>query len=468
MLCHIFHFLRDADKPIALDVLNNRFEDPRHFPWAVGQVCRRWRYAFISHPPLWTSLSLYWESGLKRSAAYMDEIDRRTAIYLDRSGELPLSIFLSTCCSSRQRGPAAIVRTLMSRSNRWKRLELRIDAASEKDFLLGCDGQLRLLTSLKVQIALNHVASNFYTIFEAAPNLFDLDLSVGLGKMKFPWAQLTKLKLSVSWVDGYHHSKEWHAVLSELKNIEMLHLQVTAFSPSWTTPPQFPAVLLPHLSSLKTTLVYSEVFSWLTTPQLEHLRIDDRLEHTGKYEAYKNGIFSLVNRSSCHIRRLTLLHGEIRAAPLMLEALTNVEELFIDGPTITFPNIIWHIARFNNHVYLPKLRAFEMRYCPAHNIKVLSEAISRLLEERGKESAGRNTALLEKVVIRLQWCWACGTSLSRNTGNIQVSYDALEEIRNLPSDANIYIDDSAVKQFGIKPNQEMTLPTRGSACHMWD
>ncbi len=136
----------------------------------------------------------------------------------------------------------------------------------------------------------------------------------------------------------------------------------------------------------------------------------------------------------------------------MLEALTNVEELFLDGPTLTIPNIIRYIAglSFDNHVYLPKLRLFEMRYCPAHNIEELAAAISHLLEERGKGSklapASRDNALLEKLVIRLQWCSSCGI-VSRNTGGIQVS---LEPIRNLPSNADIYIDDSAIKRFGIK------------------
>ncbi|KAF8337198.1 hypothetical protein F5887DRAFT_238179 [Amanita rubescens] len=448
MLRHIFHFLRDADKPISLDVLNNRFEDPQHFPWAVGQVSRCWRYAFISHPPLWTSLSLYWESGLKRSTAYINEIDRRTAIYLERSGALPLSIFVSTNCTSIERGPAAIMRTLASRSNRWKKLELRIGARSENGFLLGCEGQLPILTSLKLQIVKDRVASNFSPIFEATPSLLELDLSERLWKMKFPWAQLTKLKLSVSWTDCYHDSNEWHAFLSQLKNVEILQLGVTGFRPSWTPPPPFPAVLLPRLSCLTMTLMYPEVFSWLTTPLLEHLRIDDSLVHS---EEYKNGISSLVNRSSCRIRRLTLLHGRTHAAPLMLEALTNVEELFVDGPAYAFPNIIQYIAGFNNHVYLPKLRLFEMRYCPAHNIEELVAAVSRLLAGRGQGSnltpESRNNALLEKLVIQLQWCSSCGIYLSRDPGGIQV----METIRNLPSDADIYIDDSAIKRFGIKP-----------------
>src|SRR6266550_7914292 len=113
-----------------------------------------------------------------------------------------------------------------------------------------------------------------------------------------------------------------------------------------------------------------------------------------------------------------------------------------------FPDIAG--LSFDNHVYLPKLRLFEMRYCPAHNIEELAAAISHLLEERGKGSklapASRDNALLEKLVIRLQWCSSCGI-VSRNTGGIQVS---LEPIRNLPSNADIYIDDSAIKRFGIK------------------
>jgi len=66
--------------------------DSDGFPWVIGQVCRRWRAAFLSHPPLWTILSL--RDG-DFSPASLAEMERRTAIYLKRSGQLPLTILVT-------------------------------------------------------------------------------------------------------------------------------------------------------------------------------------------------------------------------------------------------------------------------------------------------------------------------------------------------------------------------------------
>ena len=120
ILSEIFHLL--CDEPMALEELKNSscFDD---FPWAVGQVCWRWRTAFLSHPPLWTSLSLR-NPFLNPSAAYIAEMNRRSAIYLKRSGQLPLALTIGLSGDD----VIAIWKLLLSCSNRWRKADIRLYA----------------------------------------------------------------------------------------------------------------------------------------------------------------------------------------------------------------------------------------------------------------------------------------------------------------------------------------------------
>lgn len=138
ILCEIFYFL--CNEPVYLDVLFN--STAQDFPWAVGQVCRRWRDVFISYPPLWISLSL--QPRRRASAAYLAEMNRRTIIYLERSGQLPLTVCISLSYDfSDTPVPAMVLGTLVSCSTRWKNLTLTIDSQSKMDFFQECKGKSR-------------------------------------------------------------------------------------------------------------------------------------------------------------------------------------------------------------------------------------------------------------------------------------------------------------------------------------
>jgi hypothetical protein len=115
ILNDIFHLL--CDGPIALHDLKNdsHFHE---FPWAVGQVCRHWRGAFVSYTNLWTSFAL--KPG-NFNAAYFVEMNRRAAMYLERSREQPLTIVVFAPCSGTQEFPKTVWRMLLSCLKRWKR-----------------------------------------------------------------------------------------------------------------------------------------------------------------------------------------------------------------------------------------------------------------------------------------------------------------------------------------------------------
>ena len=147
VLSEIFHLL--CDKHIALEQLeNNSCFD--HFPWAAGQVCKRWRTAFISHPRLWTSLSLRdVPQDRLASAAYLAEMNRRSAIYLKRSGQLPLVVILKAQIPTAESPIMAIWKMLLSCSNRWESANIILPSAeSIIDHALVCIARMPFLEEL--------------------------------------------------------------------------------------------------------------------------------------------------------------------------------------------------------------------------------------------------------------------------------------------------------------------------------
>ncbi|KAF8337173.1 hypothetical protein F5887DRAFT_1244657 [Amanita rubescens] len=453
ILCEVFHFLQ---VPILFGTVD--------FPWAVGQVCKRWRNAFISCPHLWTSLALRWDLKYFRGAAYMadSETNRLTAIYVERSGQLPLtiSIYLS---GTRGPRPTETMKTLVSCSKRWKSLDICIDPGTEME-LLECEGNLPNLTTLIIR---GNVASDLSRIFEVAPRLTYLDVSGRIGQIAFPWAQLTRFRIFMCWEDYSRYGNELWQALLQLQNVETLELLGVPYVPSLAVAQALPEipVQLPRLLLLEIQLGFFEVFSQFNAPSLEHLRIDDR--HNWDADTYTTqieqwyGVLSLINRSSCHVRRLTLLQGTFNASvDSTLKALASVEELIIEYPGHMFPTLLRFISMddWDGSICLPKLRVLKMRYCPAHIIGGVIGTISRFLKLRDNGSRKTRASCvsleqlimkvtppscvpLEKLVIQLQWCSSC------NSKNIDISWNDsdLEAIRSWPSDIDICIDDSEVK-----------------------
>ncbi len=140
--------------------------------------------------------------------------------------------------------------------------------------------------------------------------------------------------------DYDRYGNELLPVLSQSQNVEMLYLLGVPVSHSTAIRSDLPAAHFPRLLFFQTTLGYFEVFSWFNTPSLQHLWIDNSYEELFKTERNWNGVLSLVNQSSCSIRRLTLFQGTFNVAPVSLTLLASVEELFIEHSSDTFPNII--------------------------------------------------------------------------------------------------------------------------------
>ena len=439
VLHDIFHLL--CDEPIALHDLKNdpHFHD---FPWAVGQVCRHWRRVFLSHTRLWTSFSLKPTStfalkpGTFRTAHFV-EMNRRAALYLERSGQQPLTIDVTMPCSGTQAFPKNVWEMLLSFLKRWKKANLKLggEAALVLDGLLRCREYMLSLESLRVSIP-HSLAPMQYNAFQIAPRLTELDLVAHFecGRWQFPWSQLTKLKMSCKEFGDFYSNNMW-GVLSQLENIEQLHV-ITTFHRIMPHS-QLPIIRLPGLRLLEISLVFATMFSWFTAPLLEHLHIHGWIEST--YDRFHNGqpyereIMSLIQRSSCHIRRLVLDNCRTEEMRIVMKALASVEELSIIYPRRAF-DVIQDVTRC---VYLPKLQVLRVWTHIIHEDLVgdAVSVLSRLLEARGKELSlpSHDFAPLEKFVV---WLTVRGKCPDK----------ALNMVRGWPSFAQVYINGSVFKR----------------------
>ena len=432
ILYDIFHLL--CDEPIALHDLNN--ESHFHeFPWAVGQVCRRWRGAFLSHTLLWSSFAL--KPGNFRSAHFV-EMNRRATLYLERSGQQPLTIDVLMPPLGTQTFPKRAWGMLLSCLKRWKKVNLKMGggAAVVLDGLLRCREYMSSLECLRISIPYS-LGLVRYNAFQIAPHLTELDVSGYVATWQFPWAQLTKLKLEVSWDEFDRHRDNLWGVLFQLENIEELHI-ITTFCrirPRSTLPG---IIHLPGLRLLEISLVFATMFSWFTAPLLEHLHIHGWIEST--YDRFHNGqpyereIMSLIQRSSCHIRRLVLDNCRTEEMRIVMKALASVEELSIIYPRRAF-DVIQDVTRC---VYLPKLQVLRVWTHIIHEDLVgdAVSVLSRLLEARGKELSlpSHDFAPLEKFVVWLT-----------SRGNFPD--EVLEVMHSWPSFAQVYINGSVLKRL---------------------
>ncbi|KAF8345011.1 hypothetical protein F5887DRAFT_1199387 [Amanita rubescens] len=430
ILSDIFHLL--CDGPIALDDLKN--ESHFHeFPWAVGQVCRHWRGVFLSYTHLWTSFVL--KPG-NFNAAYFVEMNRRAAIYLKRSGRQPLTIVVfNTPCPGTPKFPISVWRMLLSCSKRWKKAELVLWQRAARNELLRCRGYISSLKSLRIFIP--NFTEEHNDAFEVAPHLTELDLAHSryTTTWQFPWAQLTKLKITASRTEFNHsYSNNLWEVLFQLENIEELHI-LTIFR-RITPPSPIPIIRLPGLRLLKISLTSVMMFSWFSAPLLEHLHIrSDSASYLYHNLPYERELTSFIQRSSCHIRRLVLENCRTEDMRIMMKALVSVEELSIKDPGSLA--IILDVTGLDGYIYLPKLRVLRVacavpgRVFLANTVTESEKAVilfSRLLEARGKglSLASHGIVPLEKFVLRLTLYGKCPDKV-------------LKVVLGWPSFAQVYI-----------------------------
>jgi len=184
------------------------------------------------------------------------------------------------------------------------------------------------------------------------------------------------------------------------------------------------------------------MFSWFTAPSLEHLHIHGcaapRYDRLHDEQPYEREITSLIQHSSCHIRRLILDDCRAKETRIVMKALASVEELSITYPRRTL-GIIQDIIGLEGCIYVPKMQVLQFRTRVIHGtlVEETVAVISRLLEARGKGSPlpSHNIAPLEKFVIWLTF---------KLQGNFPD--ELLEVMRSWPSFVQVYINGSVLER----------------------
>ena len=409
ILSEIFHLL--CDEPIDLGQLENS-ACLAEFPWAVGQVCRRWRTAFLSSPVLWSCLSLLDPRVYDLTTAYLAEMERRSAIYLKRSGQHPLTLTICTDDSPIEGSMVTVFNMLLSCSDRWRKaaIVLPLSSSVNGDALLECRGRMPILESLLIDVYAFKDSEKYLNVFEIAPRLTEVNLRSHYGctgRWTLPWIQLTKLRMSMTYHAWFTHGTvtELRAFLSQLQNVEELEflLDDEAVRDSCCPP-----VHLPRLRLLGISILYPGVISWFQVPLLEHLLLDnpDFKFEDGGADPYhlRDELISLMDRSSCRIRQLTLRYCNIEQMHNAMETLANVEELYIESPSgrgVSAP-LMETIAESDDYSYLLNLRVLQVK-CPdcPQRLEELVEDLSFLIGVRMivLEASDYNVMTLHKSVI---------------------------------------------------------------------
>ncbi|KAF8336232.1 hypothetical protein F5887DRAFT_1161416 [Amanita rubescens] len=384
ILCEIFQLL--CDKPISLHVLNNSSHFGE-FPWAVGQVCRRWRDEFLSYPHLWTSLSLwYCFNGIQVDVDRLHEMSRRTLLYLERSKQLPLTITVCTVDDRRlksiEKFPRTTWKLLLSCSERWERVDLALYHEPPLLDLFRC--KMPIVKSLRLHEALIHSSYfELYHPFTSAPRLVELDIRWSEGWV-FPWLQLTKVKIK-----GYIRSKELKTILPQLQNVEELRVGQVVF---WDRDRGKCPFRLASLRLLAVQIYPLKILGWIEAPLLEHLWVDSypMYDELQRSLIFAEELSLFIRRSSCHIRQLTL-HNCL---------LSSVEVLCIKTTVYGHGSLlVEHITRMNDGVCLPNLRELEVTCLRDRGDEELMTAMSRLLEMRSGELRLIDVPL-ESIMVR--------------------------------------------------------------------
>ncbi|KIL61993.1 hypothetical protein M378DRAFT_166133 [Amanita muscaria Koide BX008] len=400
VLAEIFHLL--CKKSILLRELNNSYckED---FPWAVGLVCRQWRTAFLSYPPIWASLKLsdgYYDTSriqipVTRSESYAKEINRRLALYLERSGEYPLTLDILLWSDHNKSFTMMALEMLSACSHRWQNAKFWLFRDWPVDGLLPCKGELPTLEWLDIRFSGNFKHTR--GMFEVAPRLTHAYFGPWAKHYGWilPWTQLTALILRLN-VDSVIENGDVPNLLPMLHNIKELRFRFD-HADEMDFEGGFPQIAPTSLNQLRILEVPHPAFlSLFEAPSLcEIYFVDLQQDYYAPLDVHGE-ISSLIQRSSCRIRKLSFRSSR----KLYVGTLEDVEELVIDYPH--FHGVCSSIDISS----LPNLRLLTI-ICSIGgsfdaSMSCLTTALkSAIVPTRSERSSGTHVSLLERVIVGL-------------------------------------------------------------------
>ncbi|KAF8688290.1 hypothetical protein AX14_003452 [Amanita brunnescens Koide BX004] len=306
-----------------------------------------------------------------------------------------------------------------------------------------------ILESLKIYTPASK-SQRCHNVFEIAPHLIELDLVLYDGTIRtwmFPWAQLTKLDLEITHArtGGFASGDELRSFLLQLQNAEELRLTTVQYG---LAPFKFPPVRLTRLRFLKVSMGFSGVFSWIEPPLLEHLSIDYDYHSFFDTGSCREELSSLIDRSSCHIRKLTLQCSDDELARNVMNALDSVEELCIENQEIA-PSLV-RVANSHNCIYLPNMQVLNVTICPGGFEELVAE-LSCLLKVRSKGSVTALSSIvpLERLAIRIAWGYCDGYYCQAFNDELGTLDSSLEVMSSWPSFSVIHVHGNQSKKSPI-------------------
>ncbi|KAJ7439931.1 hypothetical protein FB451DRAFT_1301065 [Mycena latifolia] len=242
-------------------------------PWNISRVCSRWRAVTFAFPELWSQI------GVKGVTYPTDALKTQ----LERSHPRPLTL------SATQLDMESF-RLLLDSSARWECAHLFLNNAMlpALNESLGCFPQLRQL-----------VATTFSTdtpcrAFETAPELIDVTSHGGPSRLPLPFSQLTRLRLRIP------HSPDGLRLARNL-----VHLTLMRSSREQPPPRYHPPIELPQLRMLM--LQDGRFLESLVLLVLEDIYISRDASSLPPF----------VSRSSCRLKKLTIIENEADIIPVV-------------------------------------------------------------------------------------------------------------------------------------------------------
>lgn len=309
-------------------------------PFTLGSVCSTWRELAWSMPLLWSSISFDLDHSTPSHAPLFDE-------WLSRSGRCPLALRLR-CCHNIDQKPLRrtavleIMDVIARFSKRWCHIQFRLNVFCY-EALRTVQGRIPILSTISMSSSNwmdSHPASQYapFEMFSIAPQLRKAEYHGFLPeRIILPLDQLNTLSVKPLAVHNVlklldtssqlAHGRFW---LSDRTSTDSNH-QVTA-----------------HLQSMEIHVTdHVEAFPSPFSSLLDHLSLPDVHELSCTAWSYKPTSFphlsftSLISRSHCSLRKLSIIHFMFDQANLLscLLATPSLIELDLQSDSITSDTI---------------------------------------------------------------------------------------------------------------------------------
>ncbi|KAJ6485409.1 hypothetical protein C8R47DRAFT_538296 [Mycena vitilis] len=330
------------------EILQEIFEaciPTRHFPimdascapLLLGRVCRAWRAISLSTPVLWSAVHLV----LKRNPT--EEAAEKLRVWLQRSGDSPLSISIVSVYGSDEPDSGSIVDIIRTHSRRLRALVMSSGSAAH--LILSNPPDFAVLEVLHILGHSPSTDSQDLQWLSKIPNLHDLALRYGwTDEVSIPpcsWARFTNLSLD-SGTDFFKLDvSQLMELVSQCVNLNSCHLSFPSFDNNPPVPTSaLKHVTLAHLASLSMTgrlefnggFNMAKILDALSLPALGELKVVEQdsgpVEDSSSVSGLVLAIDNLVVRSSCALRQLSI-HSDFGETQALIRC------LLLHGRTLT-------------------------------------------------------------------------------------------------------------------------------------